>query len=100
MAERQGQGVAVPDMQLFKPSVEPRADAPDDVAAWRGGGRRIRPVVFSVAALRVIGCGILPTGFSCAALRVTASGPGKRGLAPQQISDKRRHESAREQVRG
>src|SRR5262245_3396510 len=98
MAERQGQGVAVPDMQLFKDPVESRADAPDDVAAWGGGGRRIRPVVFSGAALRVTGCRILQIGFSCAALRETGPGPVKRGLARQQISDERRHESAREQV--
>src|SRR5215470_19979120 len=100
MAERPGQGVAVPDMQLFKAPVEALADAPDEIAARRGGGRRIRLVVFLVAAPRLIGCRIRPTAFSRAAIRVTGPGPVKRDLSRQQISDERRDEGAREQVRG
>src|SRR5262245_18888030 len=97
MTERPGQGIAVPDMQLFKDSVESRADAPDDVAAWRGDGRRIRPIVVAAIAFRVIGRRIRPIVIS-AALRAIGSGPVKRGLARQQISDERRYKSAREQV--
>src|SRR5262245_13083857 len=81
MAERPGQSVAVSDMLLFKDPVESRADAPEDVAAWRGRRRRIWLIVFSGAARRALG-----------------SGSVKFGLARQQISDKCRHESAREQV--
>ena len=95
MAERPGQGVAVPDMQLFKSPVESRADAPDDVAAWRGGGRRNWPVVLPVAALLLIGGRIRLIVFSTAALLLTGSGSVKRGLTRQQISDECGHESAR-----
>src|SRR5262249_42037990 len=83
MTERPGQRVVVPDMQLFKDSVESLADAPDDVAAWRGGGRRIWLIVSSGDARRV-----------------TGSASVKLDLAREQISDERGHESAREQVRG